>query len=128
MQSASFRGIGAANLRHPNTHPTPLSKRHKRLPHLLLVAGQRPSLRDELVCKGKVVFVPMQDPRGHGDGEAGGDEVALKLGAAFRDNAREAGNDAKGEAEGFVDDTRQIWQAFQNGKLHLGAWIWKCSL
>jgi len=77
---------------------------------------------------GKVVFVPMQDPRGHGDSEAGGDGVALERGAAFRDYAWEAGNDAEGEAEGFVYDARQIWQAFQDGEFHLGAWIWKCSL
>lgn len=77
------------------------------------------------MCMGKVVFVPMQDPRGHGNGEAAGNHVALKIGAAFRDDAREAGNDAEGEAEGFVHDARQIGQALQNGKFHLGAWIWK---
>ena len=77
------------------------------------------------MCMGKVVFVAMQDPRGHGNSEAGGNHVALKIGAALRDDAREAGNDAEGETEGFVHDARQIGQAFQNGKFHLGVWIWK---
>ena len=70
----------------------------------------------------------MQDPGGHRDGKAGGDSVALELGAAFGDYAREARDDAEGEAEGFVYDTSQIWKAFQNGELHLGVWIWECSL
>ena len=135
MQSASLpihhektNGVGAVDLRHPNTHPTPLSKWHKRLPHLLLVASQRPSLRDKLLCMGKVVFVQMQDPGGHRDSEAGGDGVAFELGAAFRDYTREAGDDAEGEAEGFVYDASQIRKAFQNGELHLSVWIRECSL
>lgn len=76
----------------------------------------------------KVVFVPMQDPGGHRDREAGGDGVALELGAACGDYAREAGDDAEGEAEGFVYDASQIWKAFQNSEFYLGIWIRKCSL
>ena len=103
MQSASFlnhpiyvEGISTVNLRHPNTHPAPFSKRHKRLPHLLLVASQRPAFRNELLGMRKVVFVQMEDPGGHRDGEACGDGVALELGATLRDDARKTRDDAEG--------------------------------
>jgi len=88
--------------RHTNTLSRATSEGHHVVVEALRLLGAlEPTLRIEFHRVGEDFRVAVHHPGGHADDGAFGEEVAVDGGAGLGDYARQAADDAEGEAEAF---------------------------
>jgi hypothetical protein len=97
--------------RHTHTLPRAPSKRHHiAVQAIRLLDTLQPALGVKSHWVREDFGIAVHHPRGHADDGAGGDEVVVKRGAGVGNDAREAADDAEGEAEGFFDYGGLWWR------------------
>jgi hypothetical protein len=100
--------------RHPHTHPAPLPEgNHIAIQRVRLLGTLQPAFGGELHGFGEDGGFAVHLPGRGADYGAGGEEVGVESRAGRGHDAREAADDAEGEAEGF----------FYYGGLCGGRWL-----